>query len=232
MCWLNAVTLLSTAFMLAACGSRLTIIERPIPFSEERIAQTREYIEQHYGVAAKDITITPRIIVLHWTAIADLEGSYRAFAPELLPSSRPELQSAGQVNVSIQFLVDKDGTVYRLMPETWMARHCIGLNYESLGVENVGGEGGIDNLTQAQLAANIDLIRYLVKKYPTLQYLIGHHEHQAFEGHPLWREKDAAYRTSKTDPGEPFMHAVRNSVRELKLKGAQEVITEKTAAKQ
>lgn len=228
----KAMAALAAALMLTACGSRFTIIERPIPFSDERIAHTRQYIAQHYGVVAKDIAITPRIIVLHWTAIADLEGSYRAFAPELLPTSRTELQSAGQVNVSIQFLIDKDGTPYRLMPETWMARHCIGLNYESVGVENVGGEGGVDDLTEAQLAANIRLIRYLVKKYPTLQYLIGHHEYQAFEGHPLWREKDAAYRTSKTDPGERFMSAVHNSVRDLKPKGVKEIIAEKTAAKQ
>ena len=213
-----------------ACSGGLQIIERPIPFSPNRIAHTQQYIAQHYGLAAKDISITPRIIVLHWTAIADLEGSYRAFAPEMLPNSRPELQSAGQVNVSIQFLIDKDGAVYRLMPENWMARHCIGLNYESIGVENVGGEGGLDNLTEAQLAANINLIRHLVKKYPTLQYLIGHHEYQVFEGHPLWREKDSAYRTSKTDPGERFMSAVRAAIHDLRLKGAAEIAAEKTTA--
>lgn len=223
--------LLPALLMLTGCGSRLAIIERPIPFSPNRIALTREYIEQHYSLAPKDISITPRIIVLHWTAIADLEGSYRAFAPEVLPNSRPELQSAGQVNVSIQFLIDKDGAVYRLMPETWMARHCIGLNYESLGVENVGGEGGLDNLTEAQLAANINLIRYLIKKYPTLQYLIGHHEYQTFEGHPLWRENDTAYRTTKTDPGDRFMTAVRAAIRDLRLKGVAEISAEKVEIK-
>jgi len=31
--------------------------------------------------------------------------------------------------------VDRDGTVYRLMPENWMARHCIGLNHVAIGVE-------------------------------------------------------------------------------------------------
>jgi beta-N-acetylhexosaminidase len=108
-----------------------------------------------------------------------------------------------------------------------MARHCIGLNYESIGVENVGGEGGVDNLTAAQLQANVRLVRYLVKKYPTLQYLIGHHEHNLFEGHPLWREKDETYRTTKTDPGARFMSAVRAAVRDLRLKGADEIIMEK-----
>ncbi len=126
--WHKRLALFSLLPLLSACGARFKIIDKTISFSPNRIELTRQYIEHHYGLSPRDIIITPRIIVLHWTAIADLEGSFRAFAPELLPNSRPELQSAGQVNVSIQFLVDPDGKVYRLMPETWMARHCIGLN--------------------------------------------------------------------------------------------------------
>ncbi len=221
------LTTLCIVLVLTGCGARFTITDQPIPFSPKRIELTRQYLEQHYGITADSINITPRIIVLHWTAIADLAGSFRAFAPELLPSSRPELASAGQVNVAIQFLVDRDGKVYRLMPETWMARHCIGLNYESIGVENVGGEEGVDNLTAAQLRANIELVRYLVQKYPTINYLIGHHEHQEFVGHPLWREKDESYRTTKSDPGDRFLTAVRTAVSDLNLKGVPEILSEK-----
>lgn len=194
------------------------IVDRPISFSEERVAMTREYIESHYGIRASGIEITPRMVVLHWTAIDDAERSFRAFDRETL-AQRPDLSAAGQVNVSIHFLVDRDGTIHRLMPETWMARHVIGLNYDAIGVENVGGEGGVDNLTEAQVAANARLVRYLARKYPTIEYLIGHSEYRAFEGHPLWRERDPGYRTAKIDPGERFMRAVRARVAELGLKG-------------
>src|SRR5690606_2251200 len=109
-------------------------------------------------------------IVLHWTAIEDFESSFRTFDSETL-SGRPDLAGSGDVNVSIQFLVDRDGTIYRLMPETWMARHVIGLNYVAIGVENVGtGTPNTDTLTDAQIAANIDLVRYLAGKYPTIEY--------------------------------------------------------------
>lgn len=224
---LKCLAVAALVLLLSACSAHLKIIDKPVAFSPNRVALTRDYIAQHYGLAVSDINITPRIIVLHWTAIPDFAGSFRAFAPELLPSSRPELQSAGQVNVSVQFLIDKDGKVYRLMPETWMGRHCIGLNFESLGVENVGGEEGKDNLTEAQLQANVRLVRYLVKKYPTINYLIGHHEHHQFEGHPLWREQDDSYRTTKTDPGNHFMNAVRAAVNDLGLKGVSEIVREK-----
>lgn len=207
------------SLLLPACAARSPrIVDRPISFSGQRQEMTRAYIAQQYGLEPSDIAITPRMIVLHWTAIRDLEGSFRAFDRETL-AGRPELTSAGQVNVSIHFLVDLDGTIYRLMPETWMARHVIGLNYDAIGVENVGGADGIDNLTDAQIEANTQLVRYLAKKYDTIEYLIGHHEYQRFEQHPLWRERDANYRTVKTDPGERFMSAVRARVADLGLKG-------------
>lgn len=221
-------------FMLAmlnfavGCSSGIQIIDKPISFSAERVQLTREYLNGHYGISAANINITPRIMVLHWTALGGFEQSFAAFHPEKLPASRPELKSAGEVNVSIQFLVDRDGRIYRLMPENHMARHCIGLNYESIGVENVGGQDGVDDLTEQQIDANARLMRYLVKKYPTINYLIGHHEYREFEGHALWRERDASYRTEKTDPGERFMSAVRAKVSDLKLKGVHEIRAEKS----
>ena len=175
--WLIGALLLS---WLAGCtGQR--IIDRPVPFPEERIQLTREYMREHYGIESADIEIVPRIIVLHWTAGRTLEGDFNTFVPSRL-RGRPELREVSALNVGIQFLVDRDGKIYRLMPETWMARHVIGLNYYAVGVENVGGARGVDDLTDAQRAANIWLVRYLAKKYPTIEYLIGHHEYRLFEG--------------------------------------------------
>lgn len=215
------------ATIVTGCGSRMKIRDTPISFSEERIKMTREYILNHYGLAVEHIEIEPKIIVLHWTAIDDFERTFAVFDRETLDESRPELQSAGQVNVSIQFVVDRDGTIHRLMPETWMARHCIGLNYSAIGIENVGGSNGIDNLTRAQTRADIALIRYLKKKYPSIAYLIGHHEYREFEGHPLWLEKNEGYRTEKIDPGDRFMRAVREGVADLQLKGISEIRAER-----
>lgn len=216
------------ALLLQGCGAAMKIRDRQISFSPERKRLTQQYIKTHYGIDAPDIRIQPKIIVLHWTAIDDFETSFAVFNRETLGSARPELQAAGQANVSIQFLVDRNGAVYRLMPEDWMARHCIGLNYNAIGVENVGGGGGVDNLTEAQLRANVFLVRYLKEKFPSIDYLIGHYEYREFEGHPLWREKDAGYRTEKTDPGDRFMRSVRTAVAALGLKGPADIRREKS----
>ena len=205
--------------VLSGCSHGLKIHDRPIQFSAERVSGTQQYIADHYGESPGDISIVPRIIVLHWTAIDGLEETFAVFDREELGLSRPGLAGAGNVNVSIQFVVDRDGSVYRLMPETWMARHCIGLNYSAIGVENVGGAGGKDNLTDKQIKANIRLVRYLAGKYPSIEYLIGHMEYLDFEDHPLWREMDPSYRTEKIDPGDRFMTAVRDAVTDLGLQG-------------
>lgn len=212
--------------VVSGCASSLVVHDRPIPFTDQRIDLTREYAQDRYGLSAESLRITPRMIVLHWTAIGTLEDSFGAFVPETLSDNRPDLTGAGALNVSIHFLVDSDGTAYRLMPETWMARHVIGLNHVAIGIENVGGEQSVDDMTDGQIATNIAIVRYLKKKYPTIEYLIGHHEYRAFEGHELWLERDDGYRTEKVDPGDRFMGAVRTGVRDLGLKGLEQIRSE------
>ncbi|WP_434037541.1 N-acetylmuramoyl-L-alanine amidase [Formosa sp. 4Alg 33] len=193
--------------VFVSCGVQNKIIDKPIVFNEERNELTLEYLDEHYGLKQTEPTIVPKMIVLHWTVIPTLEQSYEAFKNPLLPNFRTEINSASALNVSSQFLVDRDGTIYRLMPETTMARHVIGLNHCAIGIENVGGSKDLP-LTELQVKANIKLVNYLSKQYP-IEYLIGHYEYSNFEGHPLWLEKDNGYRTEKTDPGKTFLEAVK-----------------------
>ena len=207
------------AFLLTSCGTSKKIVDKPITFDEARIQLTKDYLSTRYGLEQDNPTIVPRMIVLHWTEIPTLKQSFNAFYKSELPS-RPDIAAASALNVSSHFLVDLDGTIYRLMPETTMARHVIGLNHTAIGVENVGGTEGVP-LTKAQIKSNIWLVKYLSKKYP-IEYLIGHYEYTNFEGHELWLEKDDGYRTEKVDPGKGFMYAVRKGIKKLYLKTGPE----------
>lgn len=201
---------------LIACKAQIDIVDRPIIFDKIRIDLSVAYLKEHYGLKQDAPIIDPKIIVLHWTAIPTFEGSFDAFKEAKLPSWRPDIKNASALNVSSHFLIDQDGTIYRLMPETVMARHVIGLNHTAIGIENVGGT---DNrpLTEAQLQSNISLVEYLAGKFE-IEYLIGHYGYTNFEEHPLWLEKDEGYRTQKTDPGEDFMRKVREAVEKLNFK--------------
>lgn len=187
------------------------IISRPIDFSDKRIALTRAYVKEHYGVETKTIAIDPQLIVIHWTGLDSLEKSFSAFRREELASHRTELVG-DSLNVSAHFLVDRDGTIYQLMPDNWMARHVIGLNHTALGIENVGGVGGKEDLTLAQLKANAALVRHLQKKYPKIKRVIGHYEYLGLEKTPFWKELNRGYRTTKIDPGPLFMKQLRKEL--------------------
>ena len=202
--------------LLSSCKSALSIVDKPILFNTERERLTLEYLDQRYGLDADTPEISPKMIVLHWTVIPTFEKSFAAFENPTLPNWRPDIKSVSGLNVSSQFMVDRDGTIYRLLPETTMARHVIGLNHCAIGVENVGGADG-QPLTKAQLKSNIQLVRYLADKYD-IDYLMGHYEYTLFENHPLWLEKDSGYRTVKTDPGTEFMEKVRKAVKNLDFK--------------
>ncbi len=194
-----------------------TIKSRPINFNQERIDLTLAYRRIHQDPQAKDILIQPKVIILHWTGINSLESTWNYFNRTRAETARPELAAAGEVNVSAQFLVDRDGTIYRLTPETWMARHCIGLNHVAIGIENVG-DGEKFPLTDAQVKANAALVRYLKGKY-AIEYLIGHMEYRKMESTPLFLERDPEYRNNKPDPGMDFMRKVRKLAEDLKLQG-------------
>jgi N-acetyl-anhydromuramyl-L-alanine amidase AmpD len=194
-------------YSLASCTT-IKIIDKPITFDQERSDLTLEYLEQHYDLKQNNPTINPKMVVVHWTVIPTLEKSFEAFDPSKLPEWRPDIANASALNVSAQFLIDQDGAIYQLLPETTMARHVIGLNHCAIGIENVGGTGD-KQLTKKQLKSNIKLIRHLKKKYPDIEYVIGHFEYTYFEGHELWLEKDDGYRTEKTDPGVDFINTIR-----------------------
>lgn len=202
--------------LIVSCTSTKSIVDHPITFNEERKILTLEYLQNRYGLEQESPKIDPKMIVLHWTVIPTFQKSFEAFDPVTLPNWRPDIKNVSGLNVSSQFMVDRDGTIYQLLPETTMARHVIGLNHCAIGVENIGGTEELP-LTKAQLKSNIWLVKYLKDKYD-IDYLIGHYEYTLFENHPLWLEKDEGYRTVKTDPGPDFMNNVRKAVKNLNFK--------------
>jgi N-acetylmuramoyl-L-alanine amidase len=194
------------------------IIDWPIHFDDHRKTLTLRYIKQHYGLEVESIKIRPKAVVIHWTSTRGLKSTWARFNRVTVDPRRRRLSRGGPLNVSAHFLVARDGRIFRLMPETWMARHCIGLNYDSIGIENMGG-GPAAPLTRAQLEANAALVRTLTERHP-IRYLLGHFEVKRFERAPIFRELDPKYRSAKVDPGPRFMRHLRARLQDLDLLAA------------
>ncbi len=198
-----------------AQNSDLKVINKPINYSPERISLSLEYLKEHHGLTQKSPIIIPKMIVLHYTAGGTVESNFKYFNKTHLENARNTLKKQSTLNVSSQYIVDRDGTIYQLMEPNMFARHTIGLNYCAIGVENIGSKK--QPLTEKQVAANAQLVRYLTQKYK-IEYLIGHSEYGVFRNSKLWKESDSKYFTGKEDPGKDFMSKVRLQVADLKLK--------------
>lgn len=198
-----------------AADTPVAVIDAPMKWSEERERLTLEYRRRHSDKAAANVTIEPRVIILHFTGGNSAKSTRRYFDNTRIEASRKELARGGAVNVSAHFIVDRDGTIYQLQPTTRFARHCIGLNHIAIGIENVG-DGAKHPLTDAQVVANAALVRMLAARHP-LTHLLGHSEVMKFRKHPYFVEREANYRNAKNDPGDAFMTSVRAQVSDLRL---------------
>lgn len=191
------------------------IIKRPISYNQERIQLSLEYLEIRHGLIQKNPTINPKMIVLHYTDGGTLKSIFNYFNHPVIENARNYNKKQSALNVSAHYLIDRDGKIYQLMEDTLFARHIIGLNYCSIGVENIGSKK--EPLTEAQVLSNVQLIRHLVRKFQ-IEYVIGHSEYVQFRQTDLWKETNPQYFTQKEDPGIEFMKQIRLRINDLNLK--------------
>lgn len=171
----------------------------------EREALTLQYIRDRYDATATSTKITPTMIVIHYTASSTLRSACETFKPVRL-SGRADISGASSLNVAAHYVIDRDGTIHRVLPDTMMGRHTIGLNRHAIGIENVAKDE--TELTPAQLDANVKLIQHLSTDFD-IRYVIGHMEYGAFRKSSLWEDRDPNYFTVKSDPGHTFMKNLR-----------------------
>jgi len=153
---------------------RPAIVRDLIPYGDRRRAQMADYSQRHYGKHTYWLT-DPKVVVLHFTAGGTYRSAYWTFHANT--AYRGELPG-----VSCQFVIDKNGTIYQLVPLGVRARHCIGLNHVSIGIEFVQetGAGGhwADQQILArtrQVRAGLKLVRYLMARYGIARKnVIGH----------------------------------------------------------
>jgi N-acetylmuramoyl-L-alanine amidase len=170
-----AAAVAAAAFVLAVSASngatapRPRIVVKPIPFSPARLAETRAYVKRHYGIDTWRLR-HPHVIVEHYTASDTFASAYATFA-----SNAANLGE--QPGVCAHFVIDRDGTIYRLVPPNIICRHTVGLNYTAIGVEHVGTSDARILADKRQLDASLGLTLWLMSRYGIrLRNVIGHNE--------------------------------------------------------
>jgi N-acetylmuramoyl-L-alanine amidase len=74
-------------------------------------------------------------------------------------------------------VIDKDGTIYQLVPLGIMCRHTVGLNWTAIGIEHVAYSDAQVLGDRRQLDASIHLVRWLRCRFRIpVADVIGHNE--------------------------------------------------------
>jgi beta-N-acetylhexosaminidase len=162
-------------------------VAKPIPYGPERRADMAAYAQRHYGIDDWRLR-DPKVIVEHYTATS-------TFAPvfNLFSRNEPDQELHELPGVCSHFVIDRDGTIYRLVRPTTMCRHTVGLNYTAIGIEHVGMSDAQVMGDRRQLAASLRLTRALQGRYGiATKNVIGHNESLSS---PYHRERVASLRT-------------------------------------
>jgi N-acetylmuramoyl-L-alanine amidase len=154
-----------------ALPPRPHIVQRPIPFGVQRKTEMVAYARRHYGLNTYRL-LDPHVIVIHFTETPDFQSTYNTFAPDVPDSELHELPGT-----CAHFVIDKDGTIYQLVPLGIMCRHTVGLNWTAIGIEHVGYSDAQVLGDHRQIDASLRLVRWLRCRFRIpVGDVIGHNE--------------------------------------------------------
>ena len=162
------------------------IVWKPIPFPAHRLAETAAYALRHYGIDTWHLR-HPHVIVEHYTESTTMLSAWSLFAQDVPDSELHELPGT-----CAHFIVDRDGTIYQLVPLDVICRHTVGLNATALGIEHVGMSDADVLGDPAQMRASLHLTAWLMQRdHIALGDVIGHAESLTSPYHheldPAWR---------------------------------------------
>jgi N-acetylmuramoyl-L-alanine amidase len=148
-----------------------TIVQKPIPFPAERKQEMAAYARRHYGIDSYRLR-DPKVIVEHYTVTSTFQQTFNTFAPDTADSELKELPGT-----CAHYVIDRDGTIYQLVPRSIMCRHTVGLNYTAIGIEHVGSSDDEILRNAKQIDASLRLTRWLRCRYRIgVGNVIGHSE--------------------------------------------------------
>ena len=150
------------------------IVWDPIPFGARRKAEMAAYVRRHYGSFMKPTwrLTNPHVIVIHYTDGPTFRSAWNTFASDTPDSELHELPGT-----CAHFIVDTNGRIYQLVSLGTMCRHTVGLNWTSIGIENVGFSDAQVMDNARQMSANLRLVHWLRCRFHIeIGNVIGHNE--------------------------------------------------------
>ncbi|MCA9792406.1 MAG: N-acetylmuramoyl-L-alanine amidase [Candidatus Eremiobacteraeota bacterium] len=178
----------------------------------------RAYFKRHYGDTR--LTFKPEMIVMHYTVVPSARSVWDGFARGANMSAGDQGTVWG--HVSVQLMIDRDGTIYRLLPLDRRCTGAYGVNHKALSIEMVARDEADLLSHDDQVFASFCLVRWLMEEYDIpASKVVAHYE--VSQGKSVVPEyMDLADSTwpdgyppssARTDPGPTYMKWLRSYLR-------------------
>lgn len=128
-------------------------------------------------------------IIIHCSATKPSWFAGRTSVEKLQEIRRWHVEQRGWSDIGYHFVIDRDGTVLEGRPVERQGAHVSGHNKTTIGVCLIGGlrddgtssahDSFLDNFTQKQRAAVLDLIDDLMNAHPGIKRVVGHNAYAA-----------------------------------------------------
>ncbi len=129
------------------------------------------YFQRHYH--DKSLVLAPSAIVMHYTGGSTLSSAYYTF----FNGAYYDDGDVGTVfgHLSVHYIVDRDGSIYQLLPCNRRCRGAYGVNHVAISIEMVAN--GENDLTENTIQASFKLVKFL-KTYFDIpsEHIWGHYE--------------------------------------------------------
>jgi N-acetylmuramoyl-L-alanine amidase len=163
---------------------RPPIVRDLIPFGRRRKREMGRYSKRHYGTWGWRLK-RPQVIVEHYTDGTSYSGAWATMAS----NSRHLGELPGTCS---HFVIDKDGTIYMLVPPDVRCRHAVGMNYTAFGIEHVGTSDRMVLHNRRQMRSSLRLTVWLMARFHVnIGNVVGHNEtlHSPYrhELYPSWK---------------------------------------------
>ena len=133
----------------------------------------RAYFDRHYRDPR--IQLQPNLICMHYTVTDSAEAVWNGFRRGCRMSNGNKGSVPG--HVSVHLMIDKDGTVYQLLPFDRRCTGAYGVNHKAISIEMVAAnEGDLLSRTR-QVWSSFCVVRDLMKRYQiSPSGVIAHYE--------------------------------------------------------
>lgn len=148
-------------------GKTAVIIKKHLPYKEWE-KEYKTYFSEYYRDPT--LKLDPQMIVLHYSGTRNFARLWWTFV-------NGGMYEGKKGHLSVHYAVDKDGTIYELMPPNHRARGTYGVNHVAISIDIIAKNQQEILNNNRQMKVSFALVKWLMKKFDIpKEKVLAHYE--------------------------------------------------------